>query len=54
MSEQFGKQNGRNSKLFENHFRFYKNSMIKDAIKLEILQLDSSNVHKRYMARKTK
>ena len=36
------KKNGRNSQLFENH---------KDALNLEILQLASSNLHKRYMAR---
>ena len=39
----FRKQNGRYSQLFENH---------KDALNLETLQLASSNLHKRYMARK--
>ena len=37
------KQNGRHGQLFENH---------KGALNLEILQLASSNLHKRYMARK--
>ena len=36
-------QNVRHSQLFENN---------KDAINLEILQLASSNLHKRYMVRK--
>ena len=39
----FEKQNGHHSQLFENH---------KDALNLEILQLASSNLHKRYIARK--
>ena len=41
----FKKQNGHHSQLFEKH---------KDALNLEIrvLQLASSNLHKRYMARK--
>ena len=39
----FEKQYGRHSNCFENH---------KDALNLEILQLASSNLHKRYMARK--
>ena len=37
------KQNGRHSKLFENH---------KDALNLERVHLASSNFHKRYTARK--
>ena len=37
------KQNGCHRQLFENH---------KDALNLEMLQLASSNLHKRYMARK--
>ena len=36
-------QNGRHSQLFKNH---------KVVLNLEIFQLASSNVHKRYMARK--
>ena len=39
----FEKQNGRHSQLFKNH---------QDALKLEILQLGSSNMRKIYMARK--
>ena len=39
----FEKQNGRHIQLFENH---------KGALNLELFQLDSSNLHKRYMARK--
>ena len=37
------KQNGRHGQLFENH---------KVVLNLEIFQLASSNLHKRYMARK--
>ena len=39
----FEKQNGRHSQLFENH---------EVVLNLEIFQLASSNLHKRYMARK--
>ena len=39
----FEKQNGHHSQLFENH---------KGALNLEIFQLASSTLHKRYMARK--
>ena len=39
----FEKQNVRHSQLFQDH---------KDALNLKILQLASSNLHKRYMARK--
>ena len=39
----FDKQNGHHSQLFKNH---------KVVLNLEIIQLASSNLHKRYMARK--
>ena len=42
-SPHFEKQNGYHSRFFENHL---------DALNFEILQLASSKLHKRYMARK--
>ena len=39
----FEKQNGRHRKMFENH---------QGALNLEIFQLASLNLHKRYMAKK--